>query len=63
MKTIKNQIKTFRLTVDICNTLKEVSDEIGASEAEFVRYAIVTLSENIKNDEQKKIELKKLFSI
>ena len=63
MRQIRNRIKTFRFTSDLCDLLSEVAPEVGASEAKFVRTAVFELCREIRTNPDAKQELLHRFAI
>ena len=63
MRQIRNRIKTFRFTSDLCQLLSQVAPEVGASEGQFVRTAVYELCREIRANPDAKQELVQRFAI
>ena len=63
MRNIRNRIKTFRLTSDLCELLARQAPRVGASEGQFVRTAIFELCREIDTNPDAESELRQRFAI
>ena len=63
MRTIRNRIKTFRLTSDLCDLLARQAARVGASEGQFVRTAIFELCREIDVNPEAETELRQRSAI
>ena len=63
MRHIRNRIKTFRLTTDLCDLLAQQAPRVGASEGQFVRTAIYELCREIEINPEVEHELRQRFAL